>query len=373
MNQIDITSHPKSKLQTDWINTIRNAAPGAEQAGKIMPDQLELIYQQHWFKMLTPKQYGGLELDLNEEVRLIEALGWADGSLGWVITLCTGAGWFGGFLNPEMANEIFADRDVCLAGSGAPNGTATVTDRGYIVSGTWKYASGALNTTHFTANCKIVKDNAPVLDANGEQLILPFVFKQEEVNVIPAWSYTGMVATGSHSFEVKEVWVPSKRSFKIDPDFVVINKPLYAYPFLQLAEATIAVNISGMAIHFIDLCKDAFAEKRANKHITPAAQAAELNEMLTWAIDSMNQVRTGFYAAVDRSWLNYAEADTVNQLENLQSVSSTSRKLAKTARQIVDELYPYCGLEAARTTTELNRVWRDVHTASQHALLTFAG
>jgi alkylation response protein AidB-like acyl-CoA dehydrogenase len=371
MLDMEIIAHPSHQLQPDWIEVIRSSAPVAEQARQLMPGQLELVYKQNWFKMLVPKPYGGLEIDLNQEVRLIEALAWADGSLGWVITLCTGAGWFGGFLEPKFAKEIFADRTVCLAGSGAPTGTATITSDGYLINGSWKYASGALNTTHFTANCNIIKNNEPVLDGNGEQLILPFVFTKDEVNVIPAWAYTGMVATGSHSFEVTDVHVPAKRAFKIDAAFVKVNSPLYTYPFHQLAEATLAANISGMAIHFIDLCKDVFADKRVSKKLTPA-QSTELHDVLGWSIHRLNQLRTAFYEELDQSWLNYANANTDNREENLQSVSWASRKMAKKARQIVDELFPYCGLEAARTYSELNRVWRDIHTASQHSLLTFS-
>jgi hypothetical protein len=118
------------------------------------------------------------------------------------------------------------------------------------------------------------------------------------------------------------------------------------------------------------LCKDVFAKKQVEKNLT-TAQSKELNDLLTWSVVRMNQLRATFYDDLDRSWANYAQDNTADREENLKSVSSSSRKLAKKARQIVDDLYPYCGLEAARTTTELNRVWRDVHTASQHALLTF--
>jgi alkylation response protein AidB-like acyl-CoA dehydrogenase len=368
---MDITQHPKNQLQQAWIDIIHRTAPVAEQARQLIPEQLELIYEQQWFKVLTPKQYGGLELNLNHEVRLIEALAWADGSLGWVITLCTGAGWFGGFIDPQYAKEIFANRAVCLAGSGAPTGTAEISGNGYLINGHWKYASGALNTTNFTANCNITQNNRPVLDAQGKPVIKAFVFDKSEVTVIPAWAYSGMISTGSHSFEVKNVTVPAKRVFEIKPDATKVNSPLYTYPFHELAEATLAVNMSGMAIHFIDLCKVAFAEKQINKKLNPT-QVAELNEVLSWGIHRLNQLRSAFYEDLDRSWLNFAEANETGQQENLQCVSRSSRALAKKARQIVDELFPYCGLEAARTHSELNRVWRDVHTASQHALLTFS-
>jgi hypothetical protein len=368
---MEIEQHPSAQLQSGWINTIREYAAAAEKAGKLLPEQLALVYQQQWFKMLVPKAYGGMELSLPDEVRLIEALSWADGSMGWAVTLCSGAGWFGGFLDAPLSCEIFADNEVCLAGSGAPGGTALLTDSGYLINGHWKYASGALHATHFTANCIIHDHNGLVLDADGKPEIRPFIFDKRDVKVLPAWNYTGMVATGSHSFEVTNLQVGKYRCFKIDPDFAIVPKPLYQYPFLQLAEATLAVNISGMAINFIDLCEFVFAEKISRKDLS-AAKQNELQTALNDSVVLMNLVRGEFYKAVDTSWLDYAGDDKIHAEPNLLKVSAESRALGKAAIKIVDTLYPYCGLIAASTSSDINRVWRDIHTASQHALLTFA-
>ncbi|WP_448701106.1 acyl-CoA dehydrogenase family protein [Mucilaginibacter sp. AW1-3] len=367
---MDIASHPLQQLRPEWVTAIREQAAAAEKDGKLQHGQLAVAYQQQWFKMLTPTEYGGLELSLPDEVRLIEAISWADGSMGWAITLCTGAGWFGGFLDAGLSREIFADEQVCLAGSGAPGGTAIITGDGYLVSGSWKYASGALHATHFTANCIICDDNGPVLTADGKQTIKAFLFKRNEVNVLPAWSYIGMVATGSHSFEVKNIVVPANRAFIIDPDFAVINRPLYTYPFRQLAEATLAVNLSGLAIHFIDLCKQVFAEKRKIKDLTKANEDT-LDEVFAGSVYLLNDIRTTFYLEVDRSWAGYINNDADVIGDSLKAVSQISRHLAKVSRRVVDDLYPYCGLIAASTGSDINRVWRDLHTASQHALLTF--
>lgn len=365
-----IEAHPSLQLQPEWISVIREHSAVAEKAGKLQPEQLTVIYQQQWFKMLVPMVYGGLELSLPNEVRLIEAISWADGSMGWAVTLCAGAGWFGGFLDAGLSSEIFAGEQVCLAGSGAPGGTAAITAGGYLINGSWKYASGALHATHFTANCIVCDDNGPVLNADGEKTIKAFLFKSNEVNVLPAWNYMGMMATGSHSFEVKDVQVPASRAFIIDADFAVIDNPLYTYPFHQLAEATLAVNLSGLAIHFIDLCKDVFAEKRKIKDLR-GSQEAELDDVYTGAVAQLNETRTAFYAAVDRSWAGFVANDVALLPDSLKAVSQTSRKLAKVSRQVVNRLYPYCGLIAASTSSDINRVWRDLHTASQHALLTF--
>jgi len=94
-----------------------------------------------------------------------------------------------------------------------------------------------------------------------------------------------------------------------------------------------------------------------------------LKESLKVSRERMKSIRTYFYEVLEQSWKKNAEG-TQGQ-EELNKVSKVSRQLAQISRYCVDDLYPYCGLAAANTETTVNRVWRDIHTASQHSLLTF--
>ena len=357
--------HPSTLLKPEWVNIIRDNAAEAERLGKLHPAQLQLVYEQQWFNLLAPAVYGGLQTPLPHLIKLEEALSWADGSLGWVVTLCCGAGWFGGFIDPTIAQQVYSDKQACLAGSGAPTGTATITGNGYIINGSWKYASGVHHATYITVNCNIMDDGNPVLIPDGTQLILPFVLDRKDVQLQSGWKYIGMIATGSDAYSVENLYIDKNRCFKIEPAAAVINAPLYTYPFFQLAEATLAANLSGMAVHFTDLCVPAFANKATNIRRVNEANVVLMNEALQSATASLNQARAELFAAVEASW-NKPEDEAL-----LKNVSSTSRVLAKVSRECVDELYPYCGLLAASPDTEINRVWRDLHTAGQHALLTF--
>ncbi|WP_183561993.1 acyl-CoA dehydrogenase [Mucilaginibacter sp. SP1R1] len=358
--------HPSIHLKPEWVKIIRNAVPAAERAGMLQPEQLKLIHEQGWFKFLVPQAYSGLQLPLPDMVRLEESLAWANGSVGWVVTLCSGAGWFGGFLSPQIAPGIFADPDLCLAGSGASTGTATITNNGYIINGSWKYASGVHHATHITANCIIMHGDDTALNEDGSPLVLPFIFDRKDVSLLSAWKFIGMMGTGSDAYEINNLFVEKNRCFKIDPEYAVVNAPLYQYPFLQLAEATLATNISGLAVHFTDLCASIFEEKVQGEKLN-SAQKAVIMQTLQSLTQKLNDVRAEFYNAVDASW----QESLVGRSSYLQQVSKISRKLAKTARECVDELYPYCGLQAANPDAEINQVWRDLHTASQHSLLTF--
>ena len=69
------------------------------------------------------------------------------------------------------------------------------------------------------------------------------------------------IATASNSFEVKQLRIPKNRSFTIDSNAAMMDAPIYRYPFQQFAEATLAVNSSGMAMRFIDVCSAPEANK----------------------------------------------------------------------------------------------------------------
>ena len=362
--------HPSHLLQPEWIATIRQHAFAAEEVGMLQPEQLAIIYEQQWFKLLVPKVYGGLEAPLPEQIRMEEALSWADGSLGWVVTLCAGAGWFGGFIDAEAAREIFSDPKICLAGSGASTGKAEITENGYKLSGHWRYASGVKHATHFTANCLIEQNGERILNEDGTPLILPFVIDSHYATLVPAWKYVGMMGTGSHAFTMDNVPAPASRCFKIDPEAAVVNTPLYRYPFLQLAEATLAANLSGMALHFIDLCGPIFEQKLKESKRMTKQQGIILMETLQQVKADLQGIRNQFYEAVDASWQACLKGGLTP--EALKPVSFTSRLLAQISRGSVDHIYPFCGLQAASPDTEINQVWRDLHTASQHSLLTFS-
>lgn len=342
---------------------LRRCAPEAEKMGRLHPAQLALIYEQGWFRMMVPRRYGGMALSLPEVVRLEEAISRADGSTGWTVTLCAGAGWFAGFFPPAAMTDLFSDPRMCIAGSGSPSGQAELIPGGYRVSGRWSYASGAHHATAFTANCRIWSEGRPVMADDGTPLVQPFLFLREEVRIVEDWNAIGMVATGSHGFEVHGLELPAARGFVIDASAAGDDDPLYRYPFLPLAEATLAVNTCGMMLHFLECCSTVF-EERIGRGQLSARFSKEMMEALDAGREAIGSRREEFYSALDNSW-------TSGQPDSFRRVSRTSHALAETVRQWCDRLYPYAGLGAARVDTGINRVWRDLHTAGQHPLLVF--
>ena len=356
-----------SVLTAAAVAVIREHAAEAERRGELHPAVLELIYEQQWFRSMVPQRFGGLEWPLPAVVRLEEELAWADGSVGWTVTLCSGAGWFAGFFGLGELDSLFSHPRLCIAGSGMAAGRAErLSGGGYRVTGQWQYASGAGHAMAFTANCVIWADGAPVPGEDGRPLVRPFLFLRKEVQVLDDWRAVGLVATGSHGFVVSELEVPAERCFVIDGAAAADSAPLYRYPFLPLAEATLAINSCGMAWHFLECFAEIFERRKGH---LPAAGVEEASVLFTEARSELVRVREEFYAALDASWVMLTQGTA--EAGVFAAVSTTSKALAATVRQWVDKLYPFAGLGAAHTESEINRVWRDLHTASQHPLLVF--
>jgi hypothetical protein len=343
--------HPSEFIPSELADIIRDTAGESEQLKQLHPSQLKLIREQKWFQLFVPKIYGGLELSLPEALRMEEALAWADGSLGWTVTLCAGAGWFIGFLDQEIVSAVFKSNSVCLAGSGKPSGIAKVLSDGYDITGHWDYATGALHATAFTANCLIASDGVILKNEDGTPLVQSFLFLREEVTVHENWSSMGMIATGSHSFEVKAARVKNNRVFQIDGQNARLPNPIFQYPFIQFAETTLAVNSSGMVHRFLELCEDPL-------HM----QVEECRKIL-------DRVRETFYEAVENSWSACLNNQPIT-LAMLNQITRVSMEMTRVSRQVVNDLYPFCGMKAADPRNEINRVWRNLHTASLHRLLS---
>jgi alkylation response protein AidB-like acyl-CoA dehydrogenase len=357
-------------LSPETSAVIQRHAASAERLREMHPDVLALIYDRQWFRLMVPEKFGGRAMPLPQVVRLEEDISRADGSVGWTVTLCSGAGWFAGFFpaSAEVA-RLFSDPQVCVAGSGSATGEAHLISGSYRISGRWAYASGAPHATAFTANCAVWLDGLPLLTDQGLPVIRPFLFRRSEVNVLGDWNAVGLVATASHGFEVSLADLPPERTFTIDASAAVDAAALYRYPFLQLAEATLVANLSGMGAHFLDCCIERFATRSGR---LPAGAAAEMDRILEQGENELERLRAIFYDALDASW---AALEGRGQIDPrlLEQVSGASRALAAGVRRWVDTLYPFAGLGAARIDTEINRVWRDLHTAGQHPLLVFGG
>lgn len=362
--------HPSSVLSSQIVEHLRKQTIEQEVKKSLTPSVLSLIYQHQWFKLLIPKMYGGLELPLPKVIELFEAIAWADGNTGWCVNLGAGANMFAGYIQPDMAETIFSADNVCCAGSGAISGTAIETNGGYLLSGKWKYASGANHATHFTANGWLLDNNGNSITENEVPQFLSFIIPADMVTNHRNWQAIGLRATSSNDFEVNNVFVPYSCTFNLTQPSKSINGPLYQFPFSLMAVTNMCCMTTGLAQHFIDAFIS-FADEKTPLHSSnKLSQNSKVSTILKNAQQQLNLVRQNMYDSLSKRWQQYESGLSATASE-IEQTSTAFKTAAHKALGIIDELYPYCGMSILDEQNELNKIWRDAHVASLHYLLTF--
>ncbi|AVR46426.1 acyl-CoA dehydrogenase [Christiangramia fulva] len=310
-------------------------------------DILNWIQSENLWNIWVPKTYGGLEMNLSEGLQMLREVSKIDGSLGWTITLCSGANYFVGNLKEGTIKKIFNNpKATCLGGSGAIKGTAEKVGEKYRISGDWNYATGSHYLSHFTLNASIIENGVPLKNEDGSEKFLSFILPKDKITIISDWRAMGLKATLTNSFKVHDVLVGEEYSFEYDR----FHQPqaIFQLPFRVFADLTLWVNYIGMAHHF---------HKEA-KNLTKCNYLDMLMHELKIA---------------DKMLFNYAEElEAViskkkpiggNKIEEIhKSASNSVRNLS----EAIIKIYPALGMRACSENQELNQVFRDYFTATQH-------
>jgi alkylation response protein AidB-like acyl-CoA dehydrogenase len=188
------------------------------------------------------------------------------------------------------------------------------------------------------------------------------------VEVVPSWRSIGLRATASHSYRIDNQWIAARHGFQIDAAHATNAGPLYRFPFFSLAFVTLAANLAGMAGHFLRLAKPAISRRRHPLTGMQLIDSPGVSARLGSATEDLEAARTHFYQLLDRAWEQVAAGSAIGA-DDSAALQAASLALVRVSRKAVDELYPYCGLYAANEHSDINRVWRDFHTATQHTLL----
>lgn len=304
------------------------------------------IEKENLWNLWVPKSHGGLEASLSEGLQKLKTLAQTDGSLGWTVTLCSGANYFIGNLDKDVADEVFLNSKFpVLGGSGGVFGTAEKLEEGYKLSGKWQYATGAPYLTHFTLNAKIMENGEEVKEKDGLLKVRSFVIPKEKVNIISDWNTMGLKATATHSFEVNAE-VDGKYCFQYNHFY--LPQPIFKIPFTLFADVTLWVNYLGMAEHFLDEAENILPKE-------------ELNNLAN-IISTTNQEIFGF---ADEIEITIQQSKDFTE-EYIEKVHSTAADSVRDMSRLIIEVYPKLGIKASRRDHQLNQIFRDYFTGTQH-------
>jgi indole-3-acetate monooxygenase len=112
----------KDNQSVDWIARAQRLAPMIEAAAerteserRIPADVLAPMHEARLFHMLLPVSLGGGAADLVTFNQVIETIAAADASPAWCLAQAAGSSHTAGFLDPDIAREVFGGPDALVA------------------------------------------------------------------------------------------------------------------------------------------------------------------------------------------------------------------------------------------------------------------
>ena len=145
------------------IPMLAENAAEAEKQRKPVDAVITALEEAEIYKLMVPRCYGGLELDMDTFFEVGTALGEGDASTAWVSNFYIEHNWILSQFPAAFQQEIFANRSYILAPAMvALGGKAVVEDGGYRLNGRWQWASGIMHADWvIPAALELAEDGQP--------------------------------------------------------------------------------------------------------------------------------------------------------------------------------------------------------------------
>ena len=366
----DKTEIPKFQK---WLEKIKSITPIIKAAHADIDDQrcltdnlLNKLHELGVFRFSLPQELNGGQFSPYQLSQVAEVLANADASVGWCFGQGSGCAMSAAFLDPKTAKTIFGPKNSVLAWGAGIAGKAIKCDGGYMVSGTWQFASGSGHATWLGGHSKIFNSNGePLLNPNGVQADRTALFQKVAATIHDDWHVIGLKGTRSESYTVTNLFVPEELTLdRENQDECRSQAPLYIFPTtLVYASCFSGVGLGiarGAVDDLIDVAKiKTQRSARSSMRESPVFQTkvAELEAQLSSARAYQQSVlsrvscsvfRTNELLQNDRAEIRLATTYAINQ-----------------ATDVVEQVYKLAGSTAIFESRPFERRFRDMHAVSQ--------
>ena len=365
-----------SSVSIDWVARASQLVPVIEAAidrieleRRVPDDIMSALHKAELFRMCLPTWLGGGETTPKVVFQVTEIIASADASTGWCLGQALGCSRMSGFLDREVAHEVFGNPDAVLAW-GPPEGIAksVAVDGGYRVTGKWRLASGMRNASWLGPICTVCdSDGTPLQDADGSPVVRTMLLPISSATLIDVWHVLGLRGTGSDSFAIDDLFVPEAYTFHRDsPLDRREDGPLYRMGlsnFYAVAFAGVALGVARSAIKdFIKLA----ADKKPYHSSMVLRDNPAVQRQVAEAEASLGSARSYLLEMLDTAWDSGHPADAW-PLDHRARFRLACVNAVVQSRSVVEFAYQAAGSTAIFQDNPFERRLRDINTVAQQA------
>ena len=323
-------------------------------------DLTEVATSHSSFNSLLPHKLGGEESNLSSFCESVENIAIRDGSAAWCFmigSVLNGA--VAAYVSDQAINDIFENQSLDLpptifAGQTSPRSEIELIDNGVLLSGDFKFGSGLQHASWVV--CGFINPN----DNEHYLATLP----KKNVVLRGNWDVFGLSGTGSQDYQVNKQIVLNSHIFRHDT-----KTPLRGGKTFSCGIVT--VMLTGHIGVALGLAEQLLRDLQTLTKI--ARRSGQLNERDDFLIELGRQKASLFAAkAFSEKALrcidNAALKNEVKQ-DDHDKIRMVAIHVTEISRSIARFAFDYSGMNGASNDSNINKLFRDVHVASQHLLV----
>ena len=183
-------------------HVLQAGAERSDAAGRLEPASVEVLRQNGFWHMRLCAELGGLELPIVTQIEVLAALAAEDPASAWCTMVANnGVAVIGATMPQDAVARVFAEGVPACSIVAATGGTATPTEGGFLLSGTWRLASAIHHAQWVHGSAFVDRDPSR---------LLPFVVPADEVTLIDSWNVIGLAGSGSNDFTLTDHFLPGE-------------------------------------------------------------------------------------------------------------------------------------------------------------------
>ena len=349
---------------------LATAAHDTERAGVVAAQVVTQLRDQGLLNLLSPKIHSGAETDFLTAFNVARELAKGCMSTAWITTVANVHNWMATGFSEVGQNEYFANEQVFAAASFAPTGSAKMVTDGFVANGTWGFLSGVDHADWVFVAARVT-DSIDERPTGPWFLMVP---STEIQRLDDSWQVAGLSGSGSKSIVLDNLHVPIHRAAYLPalrqgegPGAGLHSGALYQAPFFPALLVVLAAPIlgatEGALENFIRYTKSRVVKmtggqqaEQASSQIVVAEVAATIHAAALILIDIVARVD----GPTPRSTMDHADI--------ARDTAYAVRALNNAMQQIISN----AGGSSAQLDNPIQRAWRDVQVASNHAALNFS-
>lgn len=335
------------------------------EADRRLPDELVAALRQAGvFRIAFPRAWGGPEMDIVSQCRLIERLAYHDAATAWVAMICSDSGHYAARLDEATAREIYPDLDLLTAGFLFPAGQAVRVDGGYRVSGRWAFGSGSLHADRVVGGCFVHDAAGVVFGANGLPELRVVWLPRDEVTIHDTWHTTGLAGTGSNDYSVEDAFVPAAHGFH---PFEVGPRPEALYRYHGFFFANLPAVAIGAAQRMLDELRELAGTKVLMPSFTLMKDDARVQADLAEASAALGAARAYQDHTLGHAFEVLDQGGDL-RLDDRAAVGLMSVHAVQTAHRVAEQVCSIVGSASIQRSAPFDRRRRDIATMTSHII-----